>query len=84
MVYGSETWAIKVEDMKRLDRAEKIMVWCVVSLRKEKFSNELLGHLEIVSVADVVRKGRSRWYGHVEWKEVEGWVSKCLRLEVQG
>jgi len=35
-------------------------------------------------VADVVRKGRLRWYGHVERKDVEDWVSKCRRLEVQG
>jgi len=36
-------------------------------------------------VADVVRKGRLRWYhGHVERKDVEDWMSKCQRLEVQG
>jgi len=57
---------------------------CGVLLRKEKSSDELLGHLGIVSVADVVRKGRLRCYGHVERKDVEDWVSKCRRLEVQG
>ncbi len=33
LVYGSETWPIKVEDMQRLVRTEKMMVWssgCVV------------------------------------------------------
>jgi len=24
-----------------------------------------------------------RWYGHVEGKDVEDWVSKCRRLEVK-
>jgi len=57
---------------------------CGVSLREKKASDELLGRLGIVSVADVVRRGRLRWYGHVERKDVEDWVSKCRRLEVQG
>ena len=26
MVYGSETWAVRVEDMYRLERAERVMV----------------------------------------------------------
>jgi len=57
---------------------------CGVSLREEKSSDELLGRLGIVSVADIGLKGRLRWYGHVERKDVEDWVSKCRRLEVQG
>jgi len=65
--------------------AERIMVRSMfgVSLR-DKWSDELLGRLGIVSVADVIRKGRLRWYGHVEKKDVEDWMSNCRRLEVQG
>jgi len=65
-VYGSETWAMKEEDMYRLERAERIMVKSMsgVSLREERYSDEFLGRLGIVSVADVVRKGRLCWYGH--------------------
>jgi len=55
---------------------------CGVSLREEKSIDELLGRLGIVSVADVVQKGS--WYTHVERKDMEDWVSKCRRLEVQG
>jgi len=46
--------------MNRLERAERIMVrsMCGVSLREEKSSDEFLGRLGIVSVTDVVRKGR--------------------------
>jgi len=57
---------------------------CGVSLWEEKSSDELLGRLGIVSVADVVRKGRIRWYGHVERKDVEDWVSKCRRFRGAG
>jgi len=50
---------MKAEDMNRLRRADRIMVrsMCGVKLRKKKSSDELLGCLGIVSVADVVRKG---------------------------
>jgi len=77
---------VRVGDMNRLERAEIITVrsMCGVSLREEKFSDELLSCLGIVSAADVVRKGRLCWYGHMERKDVEDWVSKRRRLEVQG
>jgi len=57
-VYGSETWAVRVEDMNSLERVERIIVMSMfgVSLREVKSSAELLGRLGIVSVADVVRR----------------------------
>jgi len=69
-----------------LERAERITVrsMCGVSLREERSSDQWLGRLGIVSVADIVRKGRLRAYGHVERKDVEDWVSRCRRLEVEG
>src|SRR4029077_17215494 len=44
MVYGSETWAAKVEDVRRLMRTERAMVrWmCGVTLKDRKSSDELL------------------------------------------
>jgi len=50
---------------------------CGVSLKEKKSSDEFLGRLGIVSVANVVLKGMLRWYGHVDRKDVEDWVSKC-------
>ena len=32
----------------------------------------------------VVSRGRMRWYGHVERKNADDWVSKCRNLEVVG
>ena len=68
MVYDSETWAMKVEDIRRLERAERMMVrWmCGVTLKERKHSEELLARLGIEDVAEIVRRGRLRWYGHVE------------------
>ena len=31
-------------------------------------------------VADVVRRGRLRWFGHLERKSVDDWVSACRGL----
>jgi hypothetical protein len=49
MVYGSETWAAKVEDVRRLVRTERAMVrWmCGVSLKDRKSSDKLLGRLGV-------------------------------------
>ena len=38
----------------------------------------------VESVADVVRRGRLRWFGHLERKSVDDWVSACRKLEVAG
>ena len=78
MVYGSET--------QQLVRAERMMVrWmCGVSLRDRKASQELLDRLGIVGVEERVRRCRLRWFGHVERKSDDDWVSRCRRLIVDG
>ena len=38
----------------------------------------------IEGVVEVMRRDRLRWFGHVERKEVDDWVSACRNLEVAG
>jgi len=82
-VYGIETWAMKAEDMQRLERTERMMIrWmCGVRLsdRIRKASAELLSRLDIESVSEsvVVRCGRLSWFGHVEREQPDDWVSAC-------
>jgi hypothetical protein len=85
MVYGSETWATKVEDVLRLVRTETAMVtWmCGVTLKDRKSSDELLGRLGVEDV-EVVRRGRLLWFGHVERKSRDDWVKMCRDLVVEG
>ena len=37
-----------------------------------------------MSVVEIVEKGRLRWFGHVERKMAEDWVSKSHELKVHG
>src|SRR5207247_1589559 len=86
LVYGSETWPMKVDDMQRLVRTENIMVrWMSgVTLKDRISSEELRLGLGIVGVDRVVRRGRLRWFGHVERKEADDCVSTCRNLEMEG
>ena len=86
MIYGSETWALRVEDTQKLMRAEASMVrrMCGVSIKKHLSNEELRGRLGIDCVSDAVRCGRLRWFGHVERKGDE-WVRKWMKhLNVEG
>ena len=40
--------------------------------------------LGIEGVVEVMRRGRLRWFEHVEQKEVNDWVSVCRNFEVAG
>ena len=57
---------------------------CGVTLRDKVPTVELRRRLGIEGVAEVMRRGRLRWFGHVERKEVDDWVSACRNLEMTG
>ena len=57
---------------------------CGVSLKDRKCSVDLYSLLGVQSVADVVRHGRLRWFGHLEHRSVDDWVSACRKVEVEG
>ena len=86
LIYGTETWVMKADDLRSLERTERMMVrWmCGVSLKDRKRSEDLCNLLGINCVADVVRRGRLRWFGHLERKSVDDWVSACRGLVVEG
>ena len=55
---------------------------CGVTLKNRTRSDELLERLGVESITDVIRRGRLRWFGHLERKEEKDWVSACRNLEV--
>ena len=86
MMYGSETWAMKVEDTQKLKRTEASMMrrMCGVSLKKHLSNEALRGKLGIDCVSDLVRRSRLRWFGHVVRKDDQQWVRKCMDFKVDG
>ena len=70
LTYGTETWAMKKANLQSLEKTEWVMVlWmCRVSLKDRKCSVDLYSLLGVQSVDEVVRRGRLRWFGHVERK----------------
>ena len=57
---------------------------CGVSLKDRKRSVDLYSLFEVQSLAEVVRRGRLRWFGHVERKSGDDWVSTCRNVVVAG
>ena len=51
-------------------------VWSVVKCV------DLNSFLGVQSVADVVRRGSFRWFGHLERKSGDDWVSGCQPVEM--
>ena len=51
-----------------------------VTLRDKVPTVELRHRLGIEGVMKVMRRGRLRWFGHMERKEVDDWVSACRNL----
>jgi len=69
-----------------MNRTEMSMIrrMCGVKLNERKKIEklrELLG-LELVSL--MIKKSRLRWFGHVERKDDNDWVKRCITWEVEG
>jgi len=86
MLYGSETWPVRKENMVALQRAEMRMVrWmCGVELKDRLPNKELREGLGIDDIALVLQQNRLRWYEHVLRKDDDDWVKKCIEYEVEG
>ena len=86
MLYGSETWLIKVEESQRLHRNEMSMIrWmCGVTMRDRYPCEELRARVGIKPIVDVMRQRRLRWFGHIERREDNSWLKKVQILAVDG
>ena len=57
---------------------------CGVSLKDRKCTVDLYSLLGVQSMAGVVRRSRLKWFGHVECKSEDDWVSACRSVVVAG
>ena len=79
-------WVNLALNLQSLERTERMMVrWkCGVSLKDRKRSVDLYSLSRVQSVAEVVRRGRLMWFGHVERKNGDDWVQACRNVVVAG
>ena len=57
--------------------------WMCVLLKNKKLSEVLYSLLNILSVAEVVKHGRLRWFAWAS-KSEDDWVSACRNVGVAG
>ena len=81
MLYGSETWPVRIADSQRLDRTEMSMIrWmCGASLSSNSSSAELRALLGVTPITVRMSCNRLRWYGHVSRKDVGDWLRKVQK-----
>ena len=85
MVYRRETWPLKVENITRISRTDKMMIrWmCNVSLKDGRSSDELRDRLGIPDITEVLRKKRVRWFGHLMRVNAGNTASACRHVVVR-
>lgn len=86
MMYGSETWATKVQDEKKLAAAEiRILRWTVGKTKLDKVRNEdVRKELRVADISKNVQGSRLRWLGHME-RRPEKYVGKVVeRVRLDG
>jgi len=77
-VTGSETWPVRKENVR-------MVRWmCGIKLKDRLPSKELRERIGIDDIALVLQQNRLCWYGHVQRKEDDDWVNKCVEYEVEG
>ena len=78
ILYGSETWPTKIEDIRKIQRSEMRMLrWMAGVSLSERKSNECVGSmLAIDDVAEVMQRNRLRWFGHVERRDELCWIKR--------
>ena len=86
MLYGSETWPIKVEESQRLHHNEMSMIrWIFgVTMRDRYPCEELRAWVGIKPIVDVMRQRRLCWFGHIERREDDSWLKVVQILAEDG
>ena len=86
LLYASETWPVKVEDVDRIIRNDNIMVrWiCSVKLSERKSMDNLRNMLGIRNIDVLLRYNRLRWYGHTLRMNDSAWPKKIMNYDING
>ena len=83
LTYGTETWAMKkASQQSGVDGTDDGEMDVGVSLKDRIRSVDLYSLLGVQSIDEVMRRGRLRWFRHVERKSGDDWVSACRNVVV--
>ena len=87
MLFGSETWCLRENEMAILRRTERAMVraMCGAKLMERRRTEDLMEMLGLKeTVVQMAKANGVRWYGHV-LRSYDGHVlKKALESEVKG
>ena len=76
---------MKVEHEAKLDGNEMSMLrWMCGFNLKNKKNTEIRGLLGLDPVSLTIKRGRLRWFGHVERKDDADWLKRCMKMESEG
>ena len=87
MLYGSETWCLRENEIAILRRAERSLVRavCGVKLVDKTNTEELMNMLGLKEAADkLARANGMRWYGHILRRPEEDVLVKAMVHEMVG
>ena len=86
VVYGSETWPTKVENIRKMQSSEMRMLrWMTgVSLSERKSNEWVRSMMATDDIGEVMRRNRLRWFGHVEKRDELCWLKRIETLQVDG
>ena len=87
MLYGSETWCLKKNEMAVLRRTERAMVraMCGAKLLEKRRTEDLMEMSGLKEkMVQMAKANRVRWYGHVLRRDDGHVLRKALEFEVKG
>ncbi|XP_061710677.1 uncharacterized protein LOC133520321 [Cydia pomonella] len=85
MIYGSECWATLKKHEQKLYTAEmKMLRWAGGVTCLDKVINEYVrGSFKVAPIAEKVKEGRLKWYGHVMRRDDSYSVKTVLNISTQ-
>ena len=85
LIYGTETWAMKADDLRSL-KGQSVWWWdgYVGCPWKTESAVRIYATFLVLIVLLMWWGWRLRWFGHLERKSVDDWVSACRGLVVEG
>jgi hypothetical protein len=86
LCYGAESWALKKDDMRRLQHTQMRMITmiCGKTLKDRLRSQVLREMVNVEDVEEFMRGHRLRWFGHVERMEQSKLTRRVRDTVIEG